>query len=211
MSPIEPFTTLSGRVAVLPRNDVDTDQIVPKRFLTRISRSGWGECLFYDWRYDEDGRPVDGFPLNDDAAAGASVLVAGDNFGCGSSREHAVWSLQEHGFRAVVAGGFADIFENNALRLGLAPVRLSADDLRALTAELSTGDEVVVDLEAQVVRTASGVEYAFPFDAFYRESLMRGLDEIGTSLAEADAIDAYERANPARVSTTAVHAVVGGS
>lgn len=206
MSLIKAFTVEHARVVCLPLNDVDTDQIVPKRFLTRIARTGWKDYLFYDWRFDGAGRPVASFPLNDVWANKASVLVVGRNFGCGSSREHAVWALQEFGFRVIVGESFADIFENNALRLGMVLIRLERSQLAALTADMRTGDEVVVNLEAQVIHAGTRT-FNFDIDPFYRGCLMRGVDEIGLTLEDADAITRYEASRPLRGDTRELFSV----
>jgi 3-isopropylmalate/(R)-2-methylmalate dehydratase small subunit len=184
---------ISGRVAVLDRADVDTDQIMPKQFLKRIERTGYGEFLFFDWRKDPD------FELNRPEAQGARVLVAGRNFGCGSSREHAAWGLQDYGFEAVVAPSFGDIFRQNALKIGLLPIQLPAGIVRELAAE----EELEVDLEACRVRTRDGHEIPFELDEFQRHCLLNGLDEVGLTLAHEDAISAYERSHEPPVATTA--------
>ena len=184
---------VEGRVAVLDRADVDTDQIMPKQFLKRIERTGYGEFLFFDWRKDPD------FELNRPEAAGAKILVAGRNFGCGSSREHAAWGLQDYGFEAVVAPSFGDIFRQNALKIGLLPIQLPAGIVRELAAE----EELVVDLEACRIRTPDGHEIPFELDEFQRHCLLNGLDEIGLTLEHEADIAAYEAAHPAPVATTA--------
>jgi 3-isopropylmalate/(R)-2-methylmalate dehydratase small subunit len=183
---------ISGRVAVLDRADVDTDQIMPKQFLKRIERTGYGEFLFHDWRKDPD------FELNRPEYAGAKILVTGRNFGCGSSREHAAWGLQDHGFEAVVAPSFGDIFRQNALKIGLLPIQLPAGIVRELAGEA----ELEIDLEACRVRTRDGHEIPFEIDEFQRHCLLNGLDEIGLTLEHADAIAAYEAAHEPPVVTT---------
>jgi 3-isopropylmalate/(R)-2-methylmalate dehydratase small subunit len=184
---------VSGRVAVLDRADVDTDQIMPKQFLKRIERTGYGEFLFFDWRKDP------GFELNKPEAAGARILVAGRNFGCGSSREHAAWGLQDYGFEAIVAPSFGDIFRQNALKIGLLPIQLPPGIVRELAAE----DELEVDLEALRIRTPDGHEIPFELDEFQRHCLLNGLDEIGLTLEHEDAITEFESRHPAPVATTA--------
>ena len=171
----------------LDRADVDTDQIIPKQFLKRIERSGYGPFLFYDWRQEP------GFVLNRPEHAGASVLVAGPNFGCCSSREHAAWASEDAGFRAVIAPSFGDIFRNNSTKVGLLPVQLSESQVRHLLdlAADAPETEVEVDLEAQLVR-APGVEYGFEIDGFTRTCLLEGLDDIGLTLRHEQAIDEYE-------------------
>jgi 3-isopropylmalate/(R)-2-methylmalate dehydratase small subunit len=185
---------VSGRVAVLDRADVDTDQIMPKQFLKRIERTGYGEFLFFDWRKDPN------FELNRPEAAGAKVLVAGRNFGCGSSREHAAWGLQDYGFEAVIAPSFGDIFRQNALKIGLLPIQLPAGIVR----ELAEETELEVDLEALRIRTPDGHEIPFQLDEFQRHCLLNGLDEIGLTLEHEDEIEAFESVHPPAVATTAV-------
>ena len=191
---VKPFTQHRGRLVTLPRRDVDTDQIIPKQFLKRVERTGFGPALFHDWRYLPDGSPDPGFELNSPAAQGATILVTGPNFGCGSSREHAVWALAEYGFRAVVAPSFADIFTSNCYRNGLLPVRLPAAEVDALIRSTANGlHEVVIDLEQQVITDDQGFQARFSTDPYGRELLLRGLDEIGRTLLEEPAIAAYER------------------
>jgi 3-isopropylmalate/(R)-2-methylmalate dehydratase small subunit len=184
---------VEGRVAVLDRPDVDTDQIMPKQFLKRIERTGYGEFLFFDWRKDPD------FELNRPEAAGARILVAGRNFGCGSSREHAAWGLQDYGFEAIIAPSFGDIFRQNALKIGLLPIQLPAVIVRELAAE----EELKVDLEACRIRTANGHEIPFQLDEFQRHCLLNGLDEIGMTLEHADEIAAFEATHTAPIAATA--------
>ena len=180
------FRRTTGRVAVLDRADVDTDQIVPKQFLKRIGRTGFGEVLFHDWRADP------AFELNRPEYAGATILLAGRNFGCGSSREHAPWALQDHGFEVLIAPSFADIFTSNCVRIGLVPVVLPGADVERLMQRLSGGGELAVDLEHQTVTDADGGELRFPFDPFARRCLLAGLDEIGLTLEHEPAIAGYE-------------------
>jgi 3-isopropylmalate/(R)-2-methylmalate dehydratase small subunit len=186
------FRTVTSRAAVLDRPDVDTDQIIPKQFLKRIERTGFGEFLFFDWRKDP------AFELNQPEARGTRILLAGRNFGCGSSREHAPWALQDYGFEAVVAPSFGDIFRQNSLKIGLLPVTLPAEQVHELMARARAGEELTVDLEA---RTAGG--FSFELDDFQRECLLEGLDEIGLTLREEEAIAAYEAAHAAPISTLA--------
>jgi 3-isopropylmalate/(R)-2-methylmalate dehydratase small subunit len=174
---VDAVTTVTGKVSVLDRADVDTDQIIPKQFLKRVERTGFGEFLFYDWA-KEDGWDLPANP----------ILATGPNFGCGSSREHAPWALQDYGFRAVVAASFADIFFNNCTKIGLLPVRLPEEDVRALMA----AGEAEIDLEAREVRF-DGRSVAFELDDDTRHRLLNGLDDIALSLQQDDAIDAYER------------------
>jgi 3-isopropylmalate/(R)-2-methylmalate dehydratase small subunit len=191
-----PFVRHSGRVAALPRVNVDTDQIVPKQFLKRVERTGFGSCLFHDWRYRPDGSPDAAFELNRPEAAGASVLLTGVNFGCGSSREHAVWALQEYGFRALISASFADIFYANCCQNGLLAVRLGAEAIADLLARYARADgryDLTVDLEAMTVTDAAGFAAPFTMEPYRREMLLRGLDEIGRTLLADEQIAAYER------------------
>jgi len=185
---MEPFRTHEGRIAPLDRANVDTDQIIPKQFLKAIGRTGFGQHLFYDWvREDPD------FVLNRPEHRGATVLVTGPNFGCGSSREHAPWSLQDHGFRAVIASSFADIFSSNCLKIGLLPVRIAEPSVRRLL-DLATEDPsttVTVDLESQTV-TAAGFSERFEIDPYARECLLNGWDAVALTLRHDGEIAAYE-------------------
>ena len=193
---MQPFTEHTGRVAALRRANVDTDQIIPKQFLKRVERTGFGPYLFYDWRYGPGGAPDPQFELNQPKAAGATILLAGPNFGCGSSREHAPWALGEYGFRAIIAPSFADIFYGNCCQNGLLPVVLSeaeVDELFRREAEASAGYELTVDLVGQRVTDGAGFEAGFAIDPYRREMLLRGLDEIGRTLLEEDRIAAFER------------------
>jgi len=200
---MEPFTTLTSRCVVLPASNVDTDQIIPARFLKTVSRRGLGEHLFADWRLDQDGRPRADFPLNSPAAKGASILVAGDNFGCGSSREHAPWALLDFGFRAVISTRFADIFRNNSVKTGLLPVALTQSPHATLLDLLarSPSEQIEIDLEAQTVTLPDGSSHQFPLDPFARHCLLNGVDELGFLLEQGSAIADYESSHPARVST----------
>ena len=189
-----PFTQHRGRLVTLPRRDVDTDQIIPKQFLKGVERTGFGPALFHDWRYRPDGSPDPGFELNSPAAQGATILVTGPNFGCGSSREHAVWALAEFGFRAVVAPSFADIFTSNCYRNGVLPVRLPAAEVDALIRSTEGGiHELMIDLKKQLITDDRGFKARFTADPYGRELLLRGLDEIGRTLLEEPNIAAYER------------------
>ncbi|MGE5803055.1 MAG: 3-isopropylmalate dehydratase small subunit [Gemmatimonadota bacterium] len=191
-----PFTRHRGRAVALPRRDVDTDQIIPKQFLKGIERTGFAPALFYDWRYRPDGSSDPGFELNSPAAQGATILITGPNFGCGSSREHAVWALAQYGFRAIIAPSFADIFTSNCYRNGVLPVRLAATDVDALIRSSAGGlNDIVVDLEQQVVTDDRGCSARFTADPYGRELLLRGLDEIGRTLLEVASIEAYERSH----------------
>jgi 3-isopropylmalate/(R)-2-methylmalate dehydratase small subunit len=186
---MDAFTRVEGVVCPLDRADVDTDQIIPKQFLKRVERTGFGEFLFWDWRGEE------GFPLERPEYAGAPILVTGRNFGCGSSREHAPWALEDHGFRAVIAPSFADIFRTNCTKIGLLPVELPDADVRALMeqAEGEPGSTATVDLERQVVVAGDGRELPFTIDPVIRERLLNGWDDIALTLAHEDEIARYER------------------
>ena len=188
---------VTGRVAVLDRPDVDTDQIIPKQFLKRIERTGYGQFLFYDWRLDEDGGERAGFELNREEFRGASILLAGRNFGCGSSREHAAWALQDYGFDAVIAPSFGDIFRTNAGKNGMLAIALPADEVERLmeSVDLDSGSEMRVDLERRVIVAPDGREVAFDFDETTRHRILHGLDEIALTLQHEDAIAAYEMAH----------------
>src|SRR5262245_26847026 len=193
-----PFKTHTGLAVPLDRPNVDTDQIIPKQFLKRVERDGFGEFLFYDWRFRADGGPDSDFPLNQPRYLGASILIAGKNFGCGSSREHAPWALADFGFRAIIAPSFADIFANNCLKNGLLTVVLSESNVLQLTERAQTidGYELTVDLENKVVTDASGFSATFEIGDFQRHCLLEGLDDIGLTLQHEDAIAAYEQRRP---------------
>jgi len=193
------FTVHRGRVAPLDRVNVDTDQIIPKQFLKRIERTGFGQFVFYDWRFSADGKKNSDFVLHDPRYEGASVLVAGRNFGCGSSREHAVWALADFGFRAVISSSFGDIFANNSAKNGFLAVRLSEDEVAELMqqAEEIDGYQVTIDLEKCEVRDEQGFRATFPMDEFVRHCLLNGLDDIGLTLLHEAEIEAYEARHPA--------------
>jgi len=196
---MEPFVRITGVAAPLDRVNVDTDQIIPKQFLKRIERTGFGEFLFFDWRYRNDGRTLDlDFELNAPSVQGATVLLAGKNFGCGSSREHAPWALNDYGFRALIAPSYADIFYNNCFKNGILPVTLPEEtvDLLLARARATPGYRMTVDLETQTVHDEQGFSMHFEVDAFRRHCLLNGLDDIGLTLQHADAITAYEAARP---------------
>jgi 3-isopropylmalate/(R)-2-methylmalate dehydratase small subunit len=184
---MDPIERIDGTALPLDRDDVDTDQIIPAEYLKRIERTGFGPFLFDAWRKDPD------FILNDERYAGATILIAGANFGCGSSREHAPWAIEDHGFRAVIAPSFADIFRNNCLKIGLLPVELRAESVRALmdAALDEPSTRIEIDIDTQVVR-APGLDEVFDMEPFTRWRLMEGLDDIGLTLRHVDAIDAYE-------------------
>lgn len=193
------FRIHSGLVAPLDQPNIDTDQIIPKQFLKRIERTGFGEFLFYDWRYLPDGQLNPAFALNDARYRGATILVTGRNFGCGSSREHAPWALDDYGFRAIIAPSFADIFANNCTKNGLLPVTLPDEAVAELLqrAHQAAGYQLTVDLERRVVEDASGFSAPFAIDDFSRLCLMEGLDDIGLTLKHAAEINAYEARRPA--------------
>jgi len=191
---MQPFTKHTGLVAPLDRANVDTDQIIPKQFLKRIERTGFGEFLFYDWRYLPDGQPNPSFVLNEPRYQGASILVAGKNFGCGSSREHAPWALGEFGFRVIIAPSFADIFANNCFKNGMLPIALTTEQVQEIMsrAQLREGYELTVDLERQTIEDSEGLSILFVVGEFQRYCLLEGLDDIGLTLRHEDAIRAYE-------------------
>jgi len=191
---MNPFRKHTGLVAPLDRANVDTDQIIPKQFLKRIERTGFGEFLFYDWRYSQDGQPNPSFVLNEPRYQGASILVADKNFGCGSSREHAPWALGEFGFRAIIAPSFADIFANNCFKNGMLPITLTEDMVQEIMrrAKEQEGYELTVDLERQTVEDSQGLSILFVVREFQRYCLLEGLDDIGLTLQHEDAIRAYE-------------------
>ena len=191
---MEPFRTLTALAAPLDRTNVDTDQIIPKQFLKRIERTGYGEFLFFDWRRTSDGDPNPQFELNDPRYAGAQILIAGKNFGCGSSREHAAWALSDYGFRAVIAPTFADIFFSNAGKNGIVLVRLSEEQVAELMHKAQTiaGYKLTVSLEQQTVTDESGFRATFEIDPFRKFCLMEGLDDIGLTLRHEKALDAFE-------------------
>ena len=192
---MNPFRNHRGTVAPLDRANVDTDQIIPKQFLKRIERTGFGEFLFYDWRFLPNGELDSSFVLNESRYRGASILVAGKNFGCGSSREHAPWALGDYGFRAVIAPSFADIFANNCMKNGLLPVTLDEDEVTAIMENARSMDDynLTVDLERRTVTDGRDFSAAFAIDDFQRHCMMEGLDDIGLTLLYESDIAAYER------------------
>jgi 3-isopropylmalate/(R)-2-methylmalate dehydratase small subunit len=196
---MKPFTVHRGRVAPLDRVNVDTDQIIPKQFLKRIEKTGFGQFLFYDWRFGADGKKNPDFVLHEPRYEGATILVAGKNFGCGSSREHAVWALADFGFRAVISSSFADIFANNSTKNGFLAVRLSDDEVATLMKRAEEIDQyqVTIDLEKQEVRDDQDFRARFAMDEFVRHCLLNGLDDIGLTLQHEKDIAAYEAQHPA--------------
>jgi len=195
---MNPFRTHRGRLAPLDRVNVDTDQIIPKQFLKRIERTGFGQFLFYDWRFDTGGKRSAGFVLDEPRYQGASILIAGKNFGCGSSREHAVWALADFGFRAVISSSFADIFANNSTKNGFLAVRLSEAEAAELMRRSRECDDyqLTIDLERCEVRDDQGFRAQFPIDEFVRHCLLNGLDDIGLTLQHEAEIAAYEALHP---------------
>ena len=191
---MEPFRTHRGRVAVLDRINVDTDQIIPKQFLKRIERTGFGQFLFYDWRFLEDGSPNPEFELNQERFQGATILLTGSNFGCGSSREHAPWALLDYGFRVLIASSFADIFFNNCFKNGLLPILLPEDAVTQLRDAVlaSPGSGLGVDLESQTIRGDPGLNFGFEVDPFRKKCLLQGIDDVELTLQLEDRIRAYE-------------------
>ena len=191
---MNPFRIHTGIVAPLDRPNVDTDQIIPKQFLKRIERTGFGEFLFYDWRYNAKGEPEPSFVLNADEYLGATILVAGKNFGCGSSREHAPWALLDYGFRAIIAPSFADIFANNCMKNGIVPVVLSESEVEELFRRTNDGQgyQVTVDLERRMVEDDRGFSASFVLDDFSRHCLLEGLDDIALTQQYEPQIVAYE-------------------
>lgn len=199
---MQPFRKHTGKVAPLMRANVDTDQIIPKQFLKRIEKTGFGQFLFNDWRRAADGSPDPSFPLNQPKNAGASILIAGKNFGCGSSREHAVWALADFGFWAVIAPSFADIFSNNCVQNGLLTVVLGHDQVEQIAqrAEQKPEYRLTVDLEKCAVSDDQGFTAQFRIDDFTRHRLLNGLDDIGLTLQHENEIAAYEAGHPAPAS-----------
>ena len=191
---MDAFTKHTGKVVPYDMPNVDTDQIIPARFLKKIDRVGFGELLFYELRYEEDGSPKPGFILNQPQYAGGSILVSGPQFGIGSSREHAPWAIQQYGFRVVIAPSFGDIFRNNCYQNGLLPVMLDAAEVDTIIARAQEiqGYELTVDLEAQQVTDGHGLAASFDIDPFRKENLVQGLDDIGLTLQNEAAIDAFE-------------------
>jgi 3-isopropylmalate/(R)-2-methylmalate dehydratase small subunit len=203
---MEPVKTFTSRFVALPISDIDTDQIIPARYLKTTDKAGLAEGLFSGWRYNADGSLNKDFVLNRPDVQGAQVLVAGDNFGCGSSREHAPWSLVGYGFKAVISTHFADIFKNNSLKNGLLPIQVDQETYHQLVSlfEEEPSTELVVDLANQAVVLPGGQTIKFPIDPFAKHCLLNGVDQLGFLQSEEEAIVAYETANPARVNTSLV-------
>ena len=191
---MKPFRIHTGLAAPLDRPNVDTDQIIPKQFLKRVERTGFGQFLFYDWRFAADGSTDSSFPLNDSRFNGASILIAGKNFGCGSSREHAPWALADYGFRAIIAPSFADIFANNSRKNGLLPVTLTDAEVAHLMQQAGgSAYQLTINLEDKTVTDTDGFLARFEIADFERHCLLEGLDDIGLTLQHGDAIDRYEK------------------
>lgn len=194
---MEPIKKFQGKTIHLPNTDVDTDQIIPARYLKVTDKKGLGEVVFYDWRYDADGNPKPDFLLNKPEAQGAKILVAGHNFGCGSSREHAPWALMGFGFQAIISTQFADIFKNNSLKNGLLPIVVDTPTHEQLL-DLATEDpdlQLEVDLETQTLTLPDGRQVQFPIDQFSKECLLNGVDELGYLMRQTDSIEDFEKAN----------------
>ena len=203
---MEAITRFRGTLVPLPRNDIDTDQIIPARFLKTTNKEGLGQQAFFDWRYDADGNPRDDFPLNQPQYASASILVSGNNFGCGSSREHAPWALLGAGLKAVVSTEFADIFRNNALKNGLLPILVDEETQQQLLslAEEDPTTDIHVDLETKTLTLPDGRSISFPIDGFSRHCLMNGVDQLGYLLALDNDVTRFEADHPPRVNITAL-------
>ncbi len=202
---MEKFTTLTAKMIAIPTENVDTDQIIPARFLKVTDKKGLGDNLFFDWRYHPDGSPKEDFVLNTDQGRRAKILVAGDNFGCGSSREHAPWAIMGYGFRAVVSTSFADIFRNNSLKLGLLPVSVDEETHLQLLSliEEEPETEVTIDLASQTLQLPDGRRVTFPIDSFSKSCILEGVDQLGYLQNQAPAINSYEETHPDRVNTLA--------
>lgn len=191
---MEPFVTWTGKAVVMDRINVDTDQIIPKQFLKRVERTGFGQFLFFDWRLNKDGTENETFELNRPENKGASILIAGENFGCGSSREHAPWALADYGFRTIIAPSFADIFFNNCLKNGLLPIVLDESEVRRLMKDVQNGNhELTVDLKNQTITDETGSVTPFKIDPYWKEMLLNGKDEIDVTLEYEPHIAAYEK------------------
>ncbi len=191
---MEPYKKHESIAALMSRNNVDTDQIIPKQFLKKVERSGFGAHLFHDWRFNDDGSDNPEFELNKPVFKGAKILVVGDNFGCGSSREHAPWAIADYGFNTIISTSYADIFYNNCFKNGILPIKVNDQQLAALMAEISANEGVcfVVDLENQKVTTPAGNGFSFDIDPFRKGNLLSGLDDIGLTLKHVDKITEYE-------------------
>ncbi|MED3385848.1 MULTISPECIES: 3-isopropylmalate dehydratase small subunit [Bacillus] len=190
---MEPLKSHTGKAAVLNRINVDTDQIIPKQFLKRIERTGYGRFAFFDWRYDADGEPNPEFELNQPVYQGASILIAGENFGCGSSREHAPWALDDYGFKIIIAPSFADIFHQNCFKNGMLPIRMPYDNWKQLVGQYENKSlKMTVDLENQLIHDSEGNQISFEVDPHWKEMLINGYDEISLTLLLEDEIKQFE-------------------
>ena len=202
---MEKFTTLTATMIAIPTENVDTDQIIPARFLKVTDKNGLGDNLFFDWRYNSDGSPKEDFILNTEQGKQAKVLVAGDNFGCGSSREHAPWAIMGYGFKAVISTSFADIFRNNSLKLGLVPIVVDKEthwQLMSLIEE-EPNTEISIDLASQTIQLPDGRPVSFPIDNFSKICILNGVDQLGYLQNQASAIESYEAQHADRVNTLA--------
>ncbi|MFQ5425683.1 MAG: 3-isopropylmalate dehydratase small subunit [Gaiellales bacterium] len=200
------FERVTSRVAVIDRPNVDTDQIIPKQFLKRIERTGWGQFLFHDWRRDDDGNPDPDFELHNPADEGAKILIAGETFGCGSSREHAPWALQDYGFEVLIAPSYADIFVSNCVKIGLVPIVLDAVRVRELVDAIdhAEGSTMTVDLVEQQIMGPAGELLHFEFDEHQRHKILNGLDDIGLTLQLEEAVAAFEASHEPGIDTLAL-------
>jgi 3-isopropylmalate/(R)-2-methylmalate dehydratase small subunit len=198
---MEPLTTLASHMVAIPSENIDTDQIIPARFLKTTSKSGLGQHLFSDWRYNPDGTPKADFPLNQPDAEQSAILLAGNNFGCGSSREHAPWALMDFGFKVVISTSFADIFRNNALKNGLLPVIVDPETHQQLFSLVEEEPDTIItiDLASQTLTLPDGRQAAFPIDSFSKTCLLEGIDQLGYLLKHKPQIDGYEQEHPVRV------------
>jgi 3-isopropylmalate/(R)-2-methylmalate dehydratase small subunit len=196
---MEKFVPFESSMVVMPIDNIDTDQVIPARFLKKTDMEGWGDLLFNDWRYEADGTPKPDFILNQPSAKGLSILLAGDNFGCGSSREHAPWALTQYGFRAIISTSFADIFKSNALKNSLLPIVVSPEVHKKLFS--MPGSSVKVDLASQTITLADGTTAEFPVDSFSKQCMLDGVDELGFILKHDGEIKAYEAQRPSTLNT----------
>jgi 3-isopropylmalate/(R)-2-methylmalate dehydratase small subunit len=203
---MEPVTTFSAKIAALPIENIDTDQVIPARYLKVTDKNGLAEGLFYNWRYNADGSPNADFVLNRPEAQGAQILIAGNNFGCGSSREHAPWALQGYGFKAVISTYFADIFRNNALKNGLLPIMVDEEIYHQLVSMAEEDPETMltIDLENQKLHLPEGQQVSFPIDGFAKQCLLQGVDQMGFLMQQEETIAAFEAEHPTPVLTTQV-------
>jgi 3-isopropylmalate/(R)-2-methylmalate dehydratase small subunit len=192
---MEPYNNHTSIAALMNRSNVDTDQIIPKQFLKKVERSGFGAHLFHDWRFNDDGSDNPDFELNKPAFKSARILVTGDNFGCGSSREHAPWAIADYGFNTIISSSYADIFYNNCFKNGILPIRATKEQLQLIANEINSheGCNLTINLEEQTVSTPLGNNFAFEIDPFRKENLLHGLDDIGLTLEQIDKIDEYEQ------------------